>query len=237
MNSPVDVVQLKRELISPPATPSIPEDGSSTLRVSGAFPEAKKDRRKRALSLTTQKPPFPVVSRPAALPTSSTAEDLPLKPTTQATQARSVTPTPTLTVQPSANNGSLSPQISPKPRRRLSLKDKVRKTFGLPVKEASAPGVEETEPKVVRFHFSVSTTSSKSPAELITELTTTLAFFDVAFEQQNFVFLARKGGVAFEIEICRIPRLQLNGLKVRRLAGDSWEYKNLCTDLLSTMKM
>lgn len=42
---------------------------------------------------------------------------------------------------------------------------------------------------------------------------------------------------AFELEICKLPRLPLRALRMKRLDGDSWRYKAVCTKLIETLKL
>jgi hypothetical protein len=40
-----------------------------------------------------------------------------------------------------------------------------------------------------------------------------------------------------EFEACHIPKLQLNGLHLKRLMGDAWSYKKFCGDILAQMRL
>ena len=43
--------------------------------------------------------------------------------------------------------------------------------------------------------------------------------------------------IRFEIEVCRIPRLSLFGLHLKRLSGDTWPYKRLCHRIMAQMSL
>ncbi|EPZ34932.1 Kinase associated 1 (KA1) domain-containing protein [Rozella allomycis CSF55] len=96
---------------------------------------------------------------------------------------------------------------------------------------------EKQEPRSLRFTFSVSTTSTKSPDEIAAEITRALTDSQVQYEQISYLFQCSVAGMEFEIEICKLPRLSVNGLRFKRLNGNSWVYKQLCTTLLEKMKL
>lgn len=101
-------------------------------------------------------------------------------------------------------------------------------------KEPHAP----KEPRSVRFAFSVHMTSTKPPAEMMDAIRRVLSDTNPPIEfsaESEFCLKCSdpKARVQFEIEICRLPQLSVNGLRFHRLRGDSWRYKNLCKELLS----
>lgn len=95
------------------------------------------------------------------------------------------------------------------------------------------------EPRSLRFTFSVSTTSTKEPDALLAEVTRALTDANVKFETHGFLIIgtAPDGGVVFEVEVCKLPRLSMNGLRFKRMSGNSWAYKTLCTDLIAKMQL
>eukprot|EP00127_Corallochytrium_limacisporum_P007211 Clim_evm84s243 gene=Clim_evmTU84s243 len=94
------------------------------------------------------------------------------------------------------------------------------------------------EPRALRFSFSVSTTSGKDAFEIVREIKRVLDERSIQWQQQNpFLLMCTRDKLQFEIEVCRLPRLSLNGLRIKRYAGDSWTYKNTCTELIAAMNL
>lgn len=38
--------------------------------------------------------------------------------------------------------------------------------------------------------------------------------------------------LSFELEVCRVPRLDVVGIRRKRLKGDAWIYKRVCEEVL-----
>ncbi|KAI9098708.1 KA1 domain/Ssp2 C-terminal domain-containing protein, partial [Phlyctochytrium arcticum] len=91
--------------------------------------------------------------------------------------------------------------------------------------------------RVLRFTFSVSTTSTKEPDAILSEVLRVLTQAGVKFDMQGFIANCSFQGIDFEMEVCKLPRLAVNGLRFKRMSGDSWIYKNLLTDLISKMNL
>ncbi|KAI8811878.1 kinase-like domain-containing protein [Cladochytrium replicatum] len=113
----------------------------------------------------------------------------------------------------------------------LSLADRLKNRFKRETKD-------RVEPRSLRFTFSVSTTSTKEPEVIMSEICRVLTEADVKYELTGFVAVCNgPEGVEFEIEVCKLPRLSMNGLRFKRMAGNSWAYKNLLTELISKMNL
>lgn len=103
------------------------------------------------------------------------------------------------------------------------------------------------KPRVERFAFSMSTTSSKPPDEMMDEIVRVLKenefnyehvekylllCWNVNVENDNFT-----DSVQWEMEICRIPLLSLHGLRMKRIFGSSFAYKNVALQITRSMKL
>jgi MAP/microtubule affinity-regulating kinase len=83
----------------------------------------------------------------------------------------------------------------------------------------------------------VSTTSSKGPDYLLNEIKRVLDESKVGFKTDGYTVVCTLDDLQFEVEICKIPRLSVNGLKIKRLCGNSWDYKNMVTALVGKMNL
>ncbi|KAJ3131874.1 SIK kinase 3 [Geranomyces variabilis] len=99
------------------------------------------------------------------------------------------------------------------------------------------PNGAPSEPRVLRFTFSVSTTSTKSPDAILAEVLRVLTAHGVKTDVVGFIASCSYQGTEFEMEVCKLPRLAVNGLRFKRMSGDSWAYKNLLTDLIAKMNL
>ena len=93
------------------------------------------------------------------------------------------------------------------------------------------------DPRSLRFTFSVSNTSYKDTQHILSELHRVLNEGQIEFRQDKFLTTCMSNGIEFEIEICKIPRLSVNGLRMKRLTGNSWEYKNIISELINKMDL
>ncbi|KAI8620738.1 kinase-like domain-containing protein [Chytriomyces sp. MP71] len=96
---------------------------------------------------------------------------------------------------------------------------------------------DENKPRSLRFTFNSSTTSSKPPEDIVKGVIASLGSHSVTYKMVTPYLLdcfwanpsPGKDGCKFEIEVCKLPRLKnLHGLRFKRLAGSSTDYKDIC---------
>ena len=104
---------------------------------------------------------------------------------------------------------------------------------------SSMGGGGPPKPRSLRFTFSANNTSSKEADELLESLKRVLEANHVEFSQlEPFALQCTRGQVQFEMEIIRLPRLAgMNGIRHKRIAGESLAYKNICTKLLNEVNL
>lgn len=84
----------------------------------------------------------------------------------------------------------------------------------------------------------VSTTSAHNPDQVLDELTRALIAKGIPCQQKGYILRGKikdASGMAklsFELEVCRIPNLNVVGIRRKRLKGDAWCYKKVCEEVL-----
>jgi len=84
----------------------------------------------------------------------------------------------------------------------------------------------------------VSTTNHHNPDAVLNELTRALMFKGIQCQQKGYILRGKitdPSGMAklsFELEVCRIPNLNVVGIRRKRLKGDAWCYKKVCEEVL-----
>jgi maternal embryonic leucine zipper kinase len=84
----------------------------------------------------------------------------------------------------------------------------------------------------------VSTTSHHNPDVVLHELTRALISKGIPCQQKGYILrgkISDPSGLAklsFELEVCKIPNLNLVGIRRKRLKGDAWCYKKVCEEVL-----
>lgn len=94
-----------------------------------------------------------------------------------------------------------------------------------------------TTPNHMTLAFNMNMISRKSLRSILDEVRNTLDNRSVRYKQSDLLFTLQDGEVQMQIEVCQSPELAVNGLRLRRLCGDTWEYKRLCNELLSGMNL
>ncbi|XP_078675679.1 serine/threonine-protein kinase MARK1-like isoform X15 [Branchiostoma floridae x Branchiostoma belcheri] len=107
-----------------------------------------------------------------------------------------------------------------------------------------AEETDKDKPRSLRFTWSMKTTSSMDPNEMMKEIRKVLDANQVDYEQREKYLLfcvygdARDDNlVQWEMEVCKLPRLSLNGVRFKRISGTSIGFKNIASKIANELKL
>ncbi|XP_072525688.1 serine/threonine-protein kinase MARK1-like isoform X1 [Salminus brasiliensis] len=102
----------------------------------------------------------------------------------------------------------------------------------------------DSKPRSLRFTWSMKTTSSMEPGDMMREIRKVLDANNCDYEQRERFLLfcvhgdARQDNlVQWEMEVCKLPRLSLNGVRFKRISGTSIAFKNIACKIANELKL
>ncbi|CAB1424439.1 unnamed protein product [Pleuronectes platessa] len=104
--------------------------------------------------------------------------------------------------------------------------------------------VRESKPRSLRFTWSMKTTSSMEPGDVMKEIRRVLDANNCDYEQRERYLLFCVHGdarldslVQWEMEVCKLPRLSLNGVRFKRISGMSIAFKNIASKVANELRL
>ncbi|XP_008285097.1 serine/threonine-protein kinase MARK2 isoform X9 [Stegastes partitus] len=117
-------------------------------------------------------------------------------------------------------------------------------TGGTGTPPAIASQKDSAKPRSLRFTWSMKTTSSMEPMEMMREIRKVLDSNSCEYElRERYMLLcvsgnpARDDFVQWEMEVCKLPRLSLNGVRFKRITGTSIAFKNIASKIANELKL
>uniref|UniRef100_A0A8C5GP20 MAP/microtubule affinity-regulating kinase 3 n=1 Tax=Gouania willdenowi TaxID=441366 RepID=A0A8C5GP20_GOUWI len=103
---------------------------------------------------------------------------------------------------------------------------------------------DSAKPRSLRFTWSMKTTSSMEPMEMMREIRKVLDSNSCEYElRERYMLLCMSGipagddFVQWEMEVCKLPRLSLNGVRFKRISGTSIAFKNIASKIANELKL
>ncbi|KAG5450416.1 MAP microtubule affinity-regulating kinase 1, variant 2 [Clonorchis sinensis] len=132
---------------------------------------------------------------------------------------------------------------SPHVRRSVSWHKPKQETDPVDVPPAGSQTNDQIKPRVFRFTWSMKATSKRPADEILQEVKRVLDKFGYSYDQQHrYLLLCEDKShscatrpVSWELEICGVPRLNVNGIRFKKISGTSVACKSIVTNIFNNL--
>ena len=101
-----------------------------------------------------------------------------------------------------------------------------------------------SQPRKLKGLYDVSSTSTHSADHVLSELERVVREKNIPYRTKGFFIrckfvhpVTKKVDLAFDLEVCLLPRMDLVGVRRKRVKGDTWAYKRMCEELLAAAQL
>jgi maternal embryonic leucine zipper kinase len=98
-------------------------------------------------------------------------------------------------------------------------------------------------PRKVKATHNVSNTCQHGPDYILHRLKTVIVERKIPFKQNGYQLRCNmtddwgKTQLSFDMEVVQLHKMNLMGVRCKRVKGDTWHYKKLCEDVLRLAKL
>lgn len=103
---------------------------------------------------------------------------------------------------------------------------------------------QQEKPRSLRFTWNMKTTSAMDGTDMIIEIKRVLDLLSIDYEPRDrFLILCAHGEgeggelIQWEMEVCKLPRLSLNGVRFKRISGNTMSFKMIASRIADEMRL
>lgn len=108
---------------------------------------------------------------------------------------------------------------------------------------SSLTSESQEKPRSLRFTWNMKTTSAMDPYDMTQEIKRVLELISIDYEQRDkYLILCAHDGeggdlIQWEMEVCKLPRLSLNGVRFKRISGNTMAFKHIASQIADELRL
>ena len=102
----------------------------------------------------------------------------------------------------------------------------------------------DAKPRSLRFTWSMKTTSTMDPLDILQEIQRVLDINNCDYDhREKFLLVCTYEAkdihhlIQWEMEVCKLPRLQVNGVRFKRISGNTMTFKGIASKIANELKL